>query len=147
VLVVEAVQVALLVGTATVALGWTAPTGGPGGAGSPVLFVAAVVLGTVAFAGLGLLLAGTLRAETVLAVANILFLVFLVVGGIIVPVDQLPGPLAAVAAALPAAPLSELLRVAFGTAGAGTDATSAFVLLAAWAVGASGLAAATFRWE
>jgi ABC-2 type transport system permease protein len=143
VLVVEAVQIALLVGTATVALGWTV---GPSG-GSPILLALAVVLGTVAFAGLGLLLAGTLRAETVLAVANVLFLGFLVVGGVIVPIEQLPGPLGAVAAALPAAPLSDALRAALGTAAAGTDVGSAIALLSAWAAVASGLAAATFRWE
>jgi ABC-2 type transport system permease protein len=143
VLVVEGVQVGLLVGTASVALGWTV---GPGG--SAVVFLAAVVLGTIAFAGLGLALAGTLRAETVLALANILFLAFLVVGGVIVPIDRLPGPLAAVAAALPAAPLAELLRIGLGSAaGGGADAPSALVLLAGWAIGAGALAAATFRWE
>ena len=57
----------------------------------PLLFVGAVLLGTLAFAGLGLLLAGTLRAEATLALANGLFLVFLMVGGIVLPVDHLPG--------------------------------------------------------
>jgi ABC-2 type transport system permease protein len=144
VLVVEAVQIGLLVATASSLLGWNAGEGG-----SPVQLVVAVVLGTVTFAGLGLLLAGTLRAETVLALANVAFLGFLVVGGIIVPIDRLPGPLAAVAGALPAAPLSELLRSALGStaASAGADLASALVLLGAWAVGAIGLAAATFRWE
>jgi len=148
VLVVEVVQIGLLVGTATVALSWTA---GSSGTGSPLLFALAVVLGSIAFAGLGLLLAGTLRAETVLAVANILFLGFLVVGGIIVPIDRLPGPLAAIAAALPAAPLAELLRDALGAAAAagaaGPDVVTPLGLLAAWALAAVGLAAATFRWE
>jgi ABC-2 type transport system permease protein len=148
VLVVELVQIALLVTTATVALGWTA---GSGSGGSAVLFAVAVLLGTIAFAGLGLLLAGTLRAETVLALANILFLGFLVVGGIIVPIDRLPGPLAAIAAALPAAPLAELLRDALGSAArAGTaavDLVTPLGLLGAWAVAAVGAAAATFRWE
>ena len=143
VLVVEIVQIALLVGTASVALGWT---GGSSGAGSPLLFAVAVLLGTIAFAGLGLFLAGTLRAETVLALANILFLGFLVVGGIIVPIDRLPGPLEAIAAALPAAPLAELLRDALGSA-AGADVASPLALLAGWAIAAVGLAAATFRWE
>ena len=146
VLVVEVVQVGLLVGTATLVLGWT---GGSGG--SVLLFLLAVLLGTIAFAGLGLLLAGTLRAETVLALANVLFLAFLVVGGIIVPIDRLPGPLAAIAAALPAAPLAELLRDALGSAGgagtAGVDLATPLSLLAAWAAAAIGLAAATFRWE
>ena len=142
VLVVELVQIGLLVGTATVVLGWS-----PGDGMSPVLFAVTVLLGTLAFAGLGLLLAGTLRAETVLAVANVLFLAFMVVGGIIVPIDRLPGPLAAIAGALPAAPLAELLRGALGTAAAGADVTSPLVLLAGWAVVAAVVAAATFRWE
>jgi ABC-2 type transport system permease protein len=143
VLVIEVVQIALLVGTAWLVLGWR-----PGADASLVLAVIAVLLGTGAFAGLGLLLAGTLRAETVLALANVLFLAFLVVGGIIVPLDQLPGPLAAIGAALPAAPLSELLRVALGTpSAAGDPIVTPLVLLAAWAVGALGAAAATFRWE
>lgn len=144
VLVVEAVQIGLLVATASLLLGWTA---GTGGSGSALLFAIAVLLGTIAFAGLGLLLAGTLRAETVLAVANVLFLGFLVVGGIIVPIDRLPGPLAAIAAALPAATLSDLLRAALGSAAAGTDVVSPLALLAGWAVAAIGLAAAAFRWE
>ncbi len=148
VLVVEVVQIALLIATAILVLGWTA---GTAGAGSLTLFVVTILLGTMAFAGLGLLLAGTLRAETVLAVANILFLGFLVVGGIIVPIDRLPGPLAAIAAALPAAPLAELLRDSLGSAaGVGTsggDLVTPLGLLAAWAAAAVGLAAATFRWE
>jgi ABC-2 type transport system permease protein len=150
VLVIEAVQVGLLVGTAIALLGWR-----PGSDWSPALVAGAILLGTAAFAGLGLLLAGTLRAETVLALANVLFLAFLIVGGVIVPVDRLPAPLAAVARALPGAPLTELLRVGLGSGGAGTaaaggpatDVGGAVVLLAGWAVGAIGLAARSFRWE
>jgi ABC-2 type transport system permease protein len=143
VLVVEVVQVGLLVATATILLGWTA---GPGG--SPLLVAVAVLVGTAAFVGLGLLLAGTLRAETVLALANALFLAFLVVGGVIVPIDRLPEPLAAFAAALPAAPLADLLRTGLGSAAtAGADITSPLLLLGAWAVVTIGLAARTFRWE
>lgn len=141
VLVIEAVQVGLLVLVASAVLGWSAP-----GGASPILFVVAVLAGTAAFAGLGLWLAGTLRAETVLALANVLFLGFLVVGGIIVPIERLPEPLAAVAGALPAAPLSALLRSALGSA-PGVDVSSQLVLLIAWAVVGLAVAARTFRWE
>jgi ABC-2 type transport system permease protein len=141
VLVIEAVQIGLLVLVARLALGWSAPDGV-----SAALFVSAVLLGTAAFAGLGLILAGTLRAETVLALANVLFLGFLVVGGIIVPITSLPGPLAAVAGALPAAPLSALLRAALGS-GPSVDVAGQLVLLGAWSIAALGLAARTFRWE
>jgi len=140
VLVVEVVQVGLLVGTALLLLGWSPPSGL-----SPQLLASSLVLGTIAFAGLGLLLAGTLRAETMLAVANLLFLAFLAVGGIVVPVDRLPAPVAAIAHALPAAALSDVLRTALGSAGG--DATAALALLAVWGTVTVGLAAATFSWE
>jgi ABC-2 type transport system permease protein len=140
VLAVEAVQVVLLIGTATALFGWT-----PGAAMSVPLLVGGGVLGTLAFAGLGILLAGILRAETMLAVANLLFLAFLALGGIVVAVDRLPPPVAAIAHALPAAALSDVLRIALG--GAGGDALSSLVLLGVWGTVAVGLAAATFAWE
>jgi len=142
VLVVEAVQVSLLIATAIALLGWTANAGV-----SVPLLIVAVVAGTVAFAGLGLLLAGILRAETMLAVANLLFLAFLALGGIVVPVDRLPGPVAAIAHALPAAALSDMLRIALGSAGAAPDALNPLVLLGVWGALAVSLAAATFSWE
>ncbi len=141
VVTIEAVQVTLLVAVASLALGWTPP-----GRVAPVLFVGTVLAGTAAFGGLGLWLAGTLRAETVLALANVLFLGFLVVGGVIVPIQRLPEPLAAVAGALPAAPLSALLRCALGTS-PDLDVGSQLALLIAWAVVALVIAARTFRWE
>ena len=139
VLVIEAVQVALLVAAASALLGWSAPEGV-----SVALFVVAVLLGTVAFAGVGLLLAGTLRAETMLAVANILFVASLALGGVVVPISELPAPLAAIAGALPAAALSDALRIAFGAPG---DAAGSLALLAGWGVATVGLAVAVFRWE
>ena len=142
VLAVEIVQVVLLIAVAWVALGWR-----PGSDASPVLVGVAVVLGTATFAGLGFALAGSLRAETVLAVANLLFLAFLVVGGLTVPLDQLPGPVAAVAGALPAAPLADLLRAGLASGAGAGDVASSFVLLAGWAVVANGLAVLTFHWE
>lgn len=139
VLVVEAIQVVALVGAASLLLGWSAPEGASVG-----LLVVAVLLGTLAFAGVGLLLAGTLRAETMLAVANILFVASLVLGGVVLPISELPTPLAALAGALPAAALSDALRVALGGSG---DTAGSFALLAGWGVASVGLAIATFRWE
>ena len=139
VLVVEVIQVALLVGAATWLLSWRAAPGT-----SPVAVAAAILLGTLAFGGIGLWLAGTLRAETMLAAANGLFLASMLLGGIILPVDHLPGPLATVAAALPAAALSEALRMGFGAAG---DASGPLLLLAGWGVAGVSLAVATFHWE
>ena len=142
VLAVEAVQVVLLVAVAALGLGWQAPAGASWG-----LVVVSVLLGTLAFAGIGLLLAGLLRAETMLAVANVLFVLSLVLGGIVVPIDHLPAPLAAIAGALPAAPLADALRVALGASPAPPDAAGSLALLAIWGIGAVVLAARTFRWE
>jgi ABC-2 type transport system permease protein len=140
VLVVEIGQVVLLIAIAVVALGWH-----PGAGASPLIFVAALLLGTLAFAGLGLLLAGALRAEATLALANGLFIAFLLLGGIILPVTDLPGPLAAVASILPAAALADAFRVALGS-GDG-NAWGPLIILAGWAAASVGLAARTFRWE
>ncbi len=138
VLAVEAVQVVLLVAIAAV-MGWR-----PGAGVDPALAFGALLLGTLAFAGLGLALAGALRAEATLALANGLFLVFLLLGGAVVPVDRLPSALASAASLLPAAALSDALRIALG---AGGDALGPAVVLLAWGLGATGVAAATFRWE
>jgi ABC-2 type transport system permease protein len=140
VLVVEAAQIALLLAIGVAVLGWR-PTGG--GLSIPLL-VMAVVLGTMAFVGLGLAMAGALRAETVLALANLLFVAFLAIGGIVVPVDQLPSPLAAISHFLPATALADLLRVAFGN---GADPLPPSLVLGAWAAATPALVVATFRWE
>jgi len=140
VLVVEVVQVVLLVAIAAIVLGWR-----PGPGASPLVLVVAVLLGTLAFAGLGLLLAGALRAEATLALANGLFIGFLLLGGIVLPVSHLPGPLAALADFLPAAALADAFRVALGSGAA--DLGRALAVLAVWGVGAVALAIRTFRWE
>jgi len=141
VLALEALQVVLLLAVATAVLGWRAPSEASIGA-----FVAALLLGTLAFAGLGLLLAGTLRAEATLAVANGLFLGFLMIGGIVLPVDHLPAPLGSIARILPAAALSDALRAALGSAPS-PEPASAFLLLAGWGAVMAGLAVRTFRWD
>lgn len=140
VLVVELLQVVLL-GVIAVWLGWRI---GPDA--SLVWFVAALLLGTFAFAGLGLLMAGTLRAEATLALANAAFIACLLLGGIVVPVDHLPEPLATIAGLLPAAALSDAFRFALGS-GVGGEAVRPFAILSVWAVGAITLTARTFRWE
>lgn len=137
VLAVQLLQVAVLVPVA-VALGWR-PSGGVGGA------VVAVLLGTVAFSGLGLLLAGSLKPELTLALANGLYLVLLLLGGMVVPLDSLPDVLRTGAEALPAAALSDALRATVGDGAA--VPTRAWVVLVAWAVATPLAAAVTFRWE
>lgn len=140
VLVVVAGAVAGLVAVASLGLGWRG-SGPP----SPLVLAAAVVFGSAAFAGLGLALAGLLRAEAVLAVANGVLIGLLLVGGTIVPASELPGILADLARALPSSALVDALRAAFGDAS--VDVGWSLVVLAGWAVGAGAVAARTFRWD
>jgi len=141
VVLVELVQAAVLIPVGY-ALGWN-PGGGGGAAAGQAVAVA--VLATVAFGGIGLLLAGVLRAEVNLAAANGLYLILLLLGGMVVPLDKLPNGLADVAKALPAAALSDGLHAALGTGTAVPG--SAWLVLAIWAAAAPTVAAVTFRWE
>ncbi|GAA2429954.1 ABC transporter permease [Streptomyces lavendulocolor] len=137
VLVTEVLQVALLTVIA-LALGWSPH-------GSPLSVALLLVLGTAAFSGLGLLMAGTLRAEATLAAANLVFLLLLVGGGVIVPLEKFPAGVRAVLELLPISALSDGLRdvlregapMPWGAAG----------ILAVWAVLGLGAAARFFRWE
>ncbi len=143
ILLVELVQAAVLVAVGY-ALGWN--PGGPGGAGALVgAAIGAMVLGTVAFGGIGLLLAGTLKPLVNLAVVNALFVVLLLLGGMLIPLHKLPTGLADVSKVLPASALSDALH---GSLGHGTPVSARdWVVLAVWAVAAPLVAGLTFRWE
>ena len=73
-----------------------------------------MVLGTVAFGGIGLLLAGTLKPLVNLAVVNALFVVLLLLGGMLIPLAKLPGWLADIAKVLPASALADALHGTLG---------------------------------
>jgi ABC-2 type transport system permease protein len=90
-------------------------------------------------------MAGALRAELTLAGANALFLLFLLIGGGILPLEHLPTVLADLAQILPAAALTQLLQASL-TNGAALPVSSLMVL-AVWAVVILLVAIKTFRWE
>jgi len=136
VLAVQVVQVALLCG-AGIALGWHPH-------GDPLSVVVLLAVGTAAFCGLAFLIAGVLRAMATLALANILWFLLLVFGGIVFPLREMGGA-AGFFELLPAGALSNGLRMVLET---GEIAPVSDVLvLGAWAVATLGAAAATFRWE
>lgn len=137
VLVTEVLQVVLLTLIA-LALGWSPH-------GNPLAVLLLLVLGTAAFSGLGLLMAGTLRAEATLAAANLVFLLLLVGGGVIVPLTKFPEAARSVLDLLPISALSDGLRdvLQHGAAMPWGDVG----ILAVWAVVGLGAAGAFFRWE
>lgn len=137
VLVVEAGQVVVLTAVAY-ALGWRPPSSAWPAA------VLLLLVGTYAFTALGLLVAGALRPEATLAVANAVFLVLLVGGGIVVPLSSLPSGLAAVAQWLPSGALGEGLRDVFA---GGPFPAAALGVLLVWGALATWATVRTFRWE
>jgi ABC-2 type transport system permease protein len=129
VLVTEVLQVALLTVIA-LALGWSPH-------GNPLVVLLLLLLGTAAFSGLGLLMAGTLKAEATLAAANLVFLLLLVGGGVIVPLDRFPDAARDVLGLLPISALSDGLR----------DVLRHLGILAVWSVVGLAAAGKLFRWE
>ena len=106
--------------------------------------LAGAVLATIAFAGIGLLMAGTLPALTTLAAANGVYLLLLLLGGMVIPLSKLPGPMQAISRATPAGALADIFH---GALMGGTVPARAFVVLGIWAILAPLVAARTFRWE
>jgi ABC-2 type transport system permease protein len=135
VLVVEAVQIVVLGGAALV-MGWR-----PDAAGLLPALVA-VLLGTAAFVSLGLLLAGTLRAEAVLAAANLVWVLLLAGGGVVVPPERL-GALEPVARVLPSGALGEAMRDALAR---GSWPLVPLAVLAVWTAAAAWATSRWFRW-
>lgn len=137
VLVTEVLQIVLLTVIAF-ALGWSPH-------GNPFAVLLLLVLGTAAFSGLGLLMAGTLRAEATLAAANLVFLLLLVGGGVVVPLEKFPAGAQEVLGLLPISALSGGLRDVLQH-GAGMPWGDLGVL-AVWAVAGLAAAGKFFRWE
>lgn len=118
-------------------LGWN-----PAGAWPWSLVVA--LLGASAFAALAVLLAGTLRAEAVLALANGLFVLLIVFGGVLIPVSSMPAALGTAVSLLPSAALAGGLRA---TLVDGAIPLAELAILATWTLVAALVARRTFRWD
>ncbi|MFI7483782.1 ABC transporter permease [Kocuria sp. M1R5S2] len=105
----------------------------------PVLLV-----GAAAFTGLGLLLAGTVRAEATLAVTNLVWVLLAAVGGTLFPSSTLPTGLTWLVDLLPSGALGAALRETFLT---GAPSLLPVLVLMAWAAAAWAAAVRWFRWS
>ncbi|TDD40576.1 ABC transporter permease [Actinomadura sp. KC06] len=137
VLAVEAVQAAVICAVA-LALGWHPQ-------GDPFSVIVLLLLGTAAFSGFGLLMAGTLRAEATLAAANLVYILLLAAGGVVFPLDEFPGGVRNALELLPITALAEGLRDVL-QGGASLPGTP-LIVLAVWAVAGLVLAGRFFKWE
>jgi len=120
------------------AMGWSP-------AGSLLSALVVIAAGVASFATLGIALAGLLRAEATLAAANAIYLLLLLAGGVVIPLSELPGSMAAIAALLPSGALGEGLRQVL-LHGEALPWPQLAVLLA-WTAAAGLVASRTFRWE
>jgi ABC-2 type transport system permease protein len=134
-LMVEALQI-LVISAVAFLLGWHPRASVPAA-------LVAVVLGTAAFAALGLFVAGVLRAEATLAAANLVYLLLMAGGAVVLPASAY-GAFGHVARLLPSGALGEALRDALWSGG---FAWGPLLVLLAWAVVGAALTARTFKWE
>ncbi len=130
----------MLIALAAVVFGWR-----PSAATSWPAVAVTLLVGTAAFAGLGLALAGTLRAEATLTLANALFIACLLLGGVVVPVDHLGEPLATVSGWFPRGRALRCVPRRPWVAAAISCGRS--LVVAAWALGALLVTLRWFRWE
>lgn len=126
---------ALVLGGIGLALGWR-----PNPAGL-VLGALVIALGTGVFAAMGLLLGGTLRAEVVLAVANLLWFVFAGLGALSLTTESTPSALSWVARLTPSGALTDAL-----TRAVGEPVTVDWLSLAVLTVWGAVSALAALRW-
>lgn len=120
------------------ALGWRPASGLTATAGMLV----AVVLAVAGFTSLALALAGTLRAEVTLGLANLIYLVGLILGIAVAP-TSLGAPWAAIVGLLPTATLGDVMRA---WTSAGEVSIWALPVLAVWALAGTLLARKVFQW-
>jgi ABC-2 type transport system permease protein len=126
---------AILLGAIGFALGWRpAPA-------ALLLGAAVIALGTAGFAALGLLLGGTLRAEIVLAVANLMWFVFAGLGALTLESGMIPAGVKWAARLTPSGALTEALSRAMALS---VD-WFGVVVLAAWGAVAALAARRWFR--
>jgi ABC-2 type transport system permease protein len=138
VLALEFMQVFVLISVAVILYSWRP-------AGSPLFSFLVLAIGTVTFSALGLAMAGALRAEVTLAAANGLYLLFLLLGGGILPLSHLPPTLAALAQILPAAALTQTLQATMSSHA--SFPWSSFIILVIWTITLVLVAMKTFKWE
>ncbi|WP_420881014.1 ABC transporter permease [Rhodococcus sp. (in: high G+C Gram-positive bacteria)] len=133
VVIVVAMQT-LLLGAIGFALGWRPSVLGL------VLGAVVIALGTVTFACMGLLLGGSLRAEIVLALANILWFAMAGIGSVIFA-DQINDGVRIAAQIVPSGALAQALE----DATAGSINLACVGILAAWAAVTGFVATRTFK--
>ena len=103
-----------------------------------------ILLSAAVWVSWALVIAGHFRAEAVLAIANGLFLVMMIFGGVVIATSHMPTAVAHVVNLLPSAAMANGLRDALET---GSLPGLGIGVLILWAVAGTWLAKKVFRWE
>lgn len=99
-------------------------------------------MATATFVCLGLLIAGRVRAEATLGLANLIYVILLAGGALVVPLERYPAAVQPVLKALPTAALGEGLR----SAAIGHVLAWPVIVLTIWLAAAASVAWKGFRW-
>lgn len=137
VLVVLAIQVVVIGGIAWL-IGWRPSFPGA------ILGLVLLAIGAGVFTALGLLVAGTARPEATLAVTNLVWILFGVFGGIVMPSTKLPSQISGIVGFLPSGALGDASRAAFLH---GALDVQAAIVLVAWGAAAGVTAIRWFKWN
>ncbi len=120
-------------------------------AGLPVSawsFAIELLVGTAAFAALGLAITGFIRsAEGSSAIVNAVYLPMTFIAGVFFSTENLPAFLEAIAEILPLTHLLRLLRASFDSGDTLIDHPASFAVVVVWGVIGLALALRVFRWE
>jgi ABC-2 type transport system permease protein len=132
---VQVLQI-LVISAVALGLGWHPKPG-------VLPFLAALLLGTAAFASLGLFIAGVFRAEATLALANLLYLLLMAGGAVVLPASAY-GDFGKLTTWLPSGALGECMRASLLN---GSWNAPGLLVLALWALIGILLTTRTFKWD
>lgn len=128
----------LVIGGVAAVLGWHPR-------GSWPLAIPLILLGVIALVGLALLLGGTLRAEAVLALANLIWLAMVGLGGVITPLASAPAWLRTIGGLTPVGALSDGLHAVLRFDAA--PSVRVWLVLICWAAAAWAATVRWFKWQ
>ena len=116
--------------------------------GSPLLFVGLALLGALAFAGVGLLVASRAQnTQTVGGLMNLVMMPMFIGSGVFFSSAHFPNSLQPVIRALPLTALNDALRSVMNEGAGLREVASPVLLLGLWAAVAFAAALKLFRWR
>ena len=116
--------------------------------GNLLLLAGVILLGTICFAGIGLLCASRARTiEGISGILNVVMVPMFVAGGIFFSASRFPTAVQPMVQALPLTALNDALRLVYNEGSGVAAVAPEAAIMAAWTVVAFALAFRWFRWQ